>query len=529
MEEQKAFNIRDYTKPLLMRKWLWIIPLVIFSLGATHISLNKPDVYESSCVLVLENSNLINTVLEGREAKHDTGKILTVVEERILGWGSVVKVIRDLELDKGIPEDDLGALEGLYWSVVNNTDLSAYDSKGKGRKIVITYRGADPEKTFKIVEAFASNFMEQTLSLSQDEVDKAIVFVTEDLEQLKRNFDESERKLRIFEEQHRHELPGSKDDSISRLSSAENELAAIDGEIIILQERLNFLQENGTIITSEGVQVFTPLGSNLSQQIIDLEMQLEMLQARYAEEHPEIVMRNNELAHLKEVLARESDMVDPEEGNSNVLTEREFESQLQLKSLQRRREGTENLIASLNESIKNMPNYNQEYYELQKDFNINKQLYEQRALQKSKTDLLKKISHDPKANPVTIVAHPRIPTYPLRSDKIKTMVMGLFIGAGLGIGMIFGLEKIDRRFKTEEEAQEYLQIPALGIIPTILTKTDIRRKIRKRIVVTSLLVVFAITVTTVSFVVQPVKDVVQPVKDVVNNDITRVIKLIKRN
>jgi hypothetical protein len=178
----------------------------------------------------------------------------------------------------------------------------------------------------------------------------------------------------------------------------------------------------------------------------------------------------------------------------------------------------------LKESIKDMPDYNQGFYELHRDYNLKKQLYEQRVLQRSKAELVKNISLDAKANPFTIVEPARTPNRPLKSVKLKIMGMGVIIGLGLGIGLIFGLEKIDQRFKTVDEIKEYLQIPALGVIPTILTKTDIKKKIRKKIVMASLLAMFVISAVTVSFVVQPVKDVV---KDVFNDQATKAIKLVR--
>ena len=130
------------------------------------------------------------------------------------------------------------------------------------------------------------------------------------------------------------------------------------------------------------------------------------------------------------------------------------------------------------------------------------------------------MSLDEKTNPFTIIEPARISYTPVKEEKIKTIIFGFFLGAGLGIGLIFGLDRIDQRFKTMEEVQEYLKIPALGMIPTVFTNVDIRRKVKKKIVMTSILVVFVIAVITVSFVVQPVKDVV-------NSNVTKAIKLVK--
>lgn len=523
-QENKSVDMRRYMKLLLRRKWLWIIPTIVFTVGATINAINKPDIYSARCVLAVENSELLNTVLAERGVAPDTGKILQTVSNRMLGWESVLKVIKSLELDKDIPEDDTTALEELYDSITRSIDLRVEQGRKGGNNIIQVYRqGMDPEWNILLLNSIVSNFMEQSMSITQVDVEKTIEFMDEEVDRLKSAFYESERKIRLYQEEHFGELPENRENMLSDLFSAERELASIDGEMITLREKLDFLQER----TGDGVLLLTPIASSLNQQIINLELLIERLQAKYSDEHPEIVMRKLELAHLKKALARESDKVVTEEGNSRGLTEQEFDLQLRLKSLERRRGDVESIIATFKESVEGKSGLGQDYYELQKEYEINKGLYEQRLLQRSKADLAKEISLDEKTNPFTIIEPARISYRPIKVEKIKTIIAGFLVGGGLGLGLIFGLDRLDQRFKTMEEAQEYLEIPALGMIPTILTNADVRRKVKKKIVMTSILAVFVIAVITVSFVVQPVKDVVQPVKDVFNDQAAKAIKLVK--
>ncbi|MHC4183440.1 MAG: GumC family protein [Planctomycetota bacterium] len=540
MEKDQADFYKNL-KLLLKRKWLWIIPTIVFTIGAAIYAINQPDIYETRCVLAVENSELLNTVLGERRGVSgvapDTRKILQTVSNRMLGWEPVLKVIKSLGLDKDIPEDDISALEELYGSITGSIELSVGGKKSRkdNNNIISVYcQGINPEGNVLVLNNLVSNFMEQSMYTSQVEVEKTIEFMDEEVERLKRVFYESEKKLRQFEQERFDVLPGNRENMLSELYSSEKELASIDGEIMTLRERLDFLQERkkgeGETVVGETVQIPTPIINDLKNQIVNLEIEITKLRARYFDEHPGIVLRQKELTDLKEMLEKESEKVVTEEGKFaynpryESLVEKEFELQLQLKSLQKRRKEFESLIATFTESVKGKSELGQEYYELQREYETNKGLYEQRLLQRSKADLVKEISLDEKANPFTIIEPARISYKPIKVNKIQTIAFGFVIGVGLGFGLIFGLEKIDQRFKTVDEIKEYLQIPALGMIPIILTKTDIRKKIRKKIITASLLSVFVISAITVSFVVQPVKGIIN---NVVNDQVTKAIKLVK--
>ncbi|ODS30902.1 MAG: exopolysaccharide biosynthesis protein [Candidatus Scalindua rubra] len=529
-QENTSFDIHKYIKLLLRRKWLWIIPTILFSIGSTIYALILPDVYESKCVLIVERSKVLNNLLSENERGMDARKLLQAVRERMLGWQSVIQVIKIVELDKDIPQNDPGALEKRYYSLLKNTTL-----KTKGQNLIeVSYRGENPEINFRVVDGLVSNFMEHSLKSTRTEADETVEFVEEDLRRLKRNLDESERQLREFEEEHLEELPGSANSKISKLSAAEKELAETNREIMVLNEKFAFLEdhmkkENKTI-TGEVIRVPNPKVGDLRDRINKLEIQVNSLRAKYFDKHPGIVQRLKELDSLKEMLEKESEKIVSEEKIVNNpmyenLVVKEFDAQLKLKSLQRRRKEIESTIASLQKMVKGMPALKQELIKLKRDNEVNKQLYEQRLLQKSKAELMREMSLDAKTNPFNIVEPARISYEPIKAVKIKIIAMGVIMGLGLGVGLIFGLEQIDQRFKTMDEVQGYLNIPALGIIPTILTKTDIKRKFKKRIIMSGSLATFIIVTATVCLVVEPVKTIVS---DKANVGWGKLVELIKK-
>ena len=506
------------------------MPTVIFSIGATVYALILPDVYESRCVLIVERSEVLNNVLSDGRKGLNAKRVLQPVRERMLGWQSVIQVIRVVGLDKDIQKNDPGALEKLYYSMEKGTTL-----RTKGQNLIeISYRGENPEINFRVVDGLVSNFMEYTLKETRTEADETVEFVVEDLKRLKRDLDEAERQLREFEEKHLDELPGSANSKMSKLANAENKIAEINRRIMVLNEQSAFIDghmsKESKTITGEVVRVPNPKVKDLKKQISDYEIKLTTLRAKYYEAHPGIITRLEILVRLKEMLERESEQIVSEEKTINnpmydTFAGKLFNAQLELKTLQRQREYIESTITALKESVKNTPAIKQEFAKLKRDHNINKKLYEQRLLQKSKAELMREMSLDAKANNFEIVEPPRISYEPIKTVKLKIMAMGVLLGAGLGIGLIFGLEQIDQRFKTMDEVQEYLNIPALGMIPTILTKTDIRKMVRRKIIMAGSLAMFVITTTAVYFIVEPVNTVVS---DTASVGWDKLVDLIKK-
>jgi polysaccharide chain length determinant protein (PEP-CTERM system associated) len=440
-------------------------------------------------------------------------------------------LIRTLDLDKDIPQNNQGALEKLYNSIAGEVKVA---NRRGSSLIIVSYRGENPENTFRIVDGLVSNFVESSLKSSRTEAYETVEFIERDLERLKRNLDESDKQLRLFEEEHVDEVPtpGRQASKIFKLSAAEKELAEVNRMIAGLQDRLTFLNDNldkeDKTVTGEIVRIPNPKVDALRRRIMDLEINLTTMRAKYYDGYPGIITGESEIAELNKILENESEKVVSEERIVNnpmydSLREKGISEQLELKALQRQRKEIESSITSLKKSIKTIPELKQEYAELQLEHSMNTGLFEQRLGQKTHAELVKTMSLDATADRFNIMEPARISYKPIKAVKLKKIGMGFIMGLGLGVGLILGLEKIDSRFKTMEEVQEYLKIPALGMIPTILTETDIRRKVKKKIIMASSLAMFVITTTTVCLIVEPVKTVVS---DKANVGWSKLVELI---
>lgn len=63
---------------------------------------------------------------------------------------------------------------------------------------------------------------------------------------------------------------------------------------------------------------------------------------------------------------------------------------------------------------------------------------------------------------------------PVKPNKILNIAIGGLIGLMLGVGLSFLLEVLDMTIKSEREAEEYLELPVIGIVDFIKEENDKR-------------------------------------------------------
>lgn len=66
-----------------------------------------------------------------------------------------------------------------------------------------------------------------------------------------------------------------------------------------------------------------------------------------------------------------------------------------------------------------------------------------------------------------ILDAPKANKTPVSPSKVKNMIIGGIVGAMISIGYIFIQFMLDKRLKSREEAEKYLGIPVLGVVPDI--------------------------------------------------------------
>lgn len=81
-------------------------------------------------------------------------------------------------------------------------------------------------------------------------------------------------------------------------------------------------------------------------------------------------------------------------------------------------------------------------------------------------------SFQQRSNSVEIVESARIPTEPIGTSLINTVILGILVGAALAFGGVLAYEYINDTLRTADELSQALNVPVLGVISRFGKKTD---------------------------------------------------------
>jgi len=398
-----------YLKIFFRRKWFLIVPAVVGLIGGIMAGGMLPKVYESASVVLVEEEKTLNPLISGLAVSADIAGRMRTIREQILGWNSLVQLVDRLNLAKNVKSQ----LE-YEKLILGLRDKIQVNMRGPSL-IKIAYTSPDPLEAKKVVQTVNDIFIEENMKSQEKESSVAITFLKDQIRVYRRKIKESEiadmkDKLKELLVDSTEEHPMVKDLRV-KIAEADKELKL---------DKDTFDVENAKPI---------PLASNSAYNTIikeKIDAAVQGVTASGSMEKPLMPL----------------DKINPVQTGSN-------ENIYQLLLLDKL-DNTMARDAKVNENIYNM------------------------LLQRLETaKITQRLEASKQGTRYTVLDPPRLPLKPVKPNKPLVIVIGIFLGASVGVGLILLTEFTDHSFLGIDEAKEFLELPILGGISKILTESDI--------------------------------------------------------
>jgi len=341
----------------------------------------------------------------------------------------------------GISADEIDAyLGGLNIRTIPNTSL-----------VEIDYSSSDPMLAARVANAHAEAYIERGVEMHSQASRDAEKFLRQKLIELKDQLEKSEVALNDYRRK-KGIIPGlmsldGKDAVvIDRLTDLSKDLTKAQVERIGLESQVELIHKH--MYDSLPVVMDDKLVETMQGELNQLAAQDASLSSQFTAEYPPLAQLRAKESELKARLNQEIQ-------NSVKGVESSYQQSLEKeKELQAEMDRQRTVTMSLNDAAV-------QYAILQRDVDTYRQLYN--AVLKRMKDV--GVEAQAQTSNVSIVDQataPRIASYPKKMrDLMVSGVLGL-LGA---LGLAFLLDYLDNTLKDPEEAERYLRLPNIGIIP----------------------------------------------------------------
>jgi len=379
-----------------------------------------PESYMETQVKLLQSESLLEHVIDK----------LKLQQQRATGWRS---------LASHVPDKD-----ELIRKIQRNLTVR---TSGNSRVLEVLYESPDPKGAADFVNTLVSEFIELSQEARWKSAEGTAEWLTNHLNIMKVQLEQSEAQLHDYARTSGLTFTSEKENlAENRLKEIQDELSKAQGDRIASQAKAEAAKSKPADSLPEILD--DPTMREYRQRLADLQRQYAELSATLTPEHYKVQRVQAQIDELKFAMMAERNNVLRRVGNEYAAAFRR-ETLLSKAHAEQQK-----LVADQSEKTIH-------YDTLKRDVDSNRRLYEA-MLQKVKEASLASAMRD---SNVLVVDRAKPPVLPYRPNLPVNSAIGLFGGVLLGFGFVLVRERVDRRISAPGDAQVYLDLPELGVIP----------------------------------------------------------------
>jgi len=462
---------------ILRRRWVLISALLVVIAAVMLVTLRQQKIYAATATLIIDlaapkvlDNNQVGEVVDSgsgsywfsREYYETQYKVIAsrAVASRVVAKLHLATDLRFLQLDK---IEDPVAREKKRQSIdpiaIAQSILRVEPVK-ESRMVLVRIEYPEPIQAAALANAFAEEYIAENLSVRLSTTNSASEWLESQLVDLEAKVDKSMRELYKFKKEKDIVSTSfeNKQSMVSQrlvafndaLTKARIQKAQLQGRA----ESIRALRNNPEELLRSGDAFNQLISAYVVQQMklkqLELTNECADLKSRYLGDHPKLRSCLERLSLVK----------------SNLIHEIEVNLSALDKEYREVAQSERNLLTLYNEAKDEAFRVNQfeeEYQQLKRTLDNNERLYEV-VLKRLKDAGL---SGRMQMSNVRVLDRAKPADGPLRPKPLLNLAFAVLFGLVAGLGLAVVLEYLDTSITTQEQVEERLRVPFLGIIPKI--------------------------------------------------------------
>jgi uncharacterized protein involved in exopolysaccharide biosynthesis len=487
--ENRELTMDDYLAMLRRRIRVILIPALLAPLAGFGVSYLFSAKYTSQSLVAVEEPKISDAVVP-QVYNEDLTQHLNNIQQQVLSPAQLRPMVDRLGLAKpGQNLDDVYDDIRANMTIQPVPDLSQFGAgakkkPGQGNTVpgfYVNYTASNAREAQQICTELTSMLKEQDLKSREDATQGTMVFLARQVADAKQTLDDLDKKLAAFKNQHMGQLPGDEDSNMKILMGLNSQLDANTQNLNRATQDKSYTE---SLLAQQSAAFKSAQSSSnpqsLQQQLSQLQTQLIDLQARYTDDHPDVIKTQADIKQVQKKLAEANDTsaTSSDATSKGSASEPPEIRQLRLQIHQyddfvsqgtRDQKKLQQEIAVYQGRVASSPGVEEEYKELARDYDNAQKVY-QDDLAKQSTSKMASQAQQQEGPQMELLIPATLPDSNWPSFPNRPVFAGGGLGAGLalGLGLALWLELRDKSIRTQADAEAALDLPMLVAIPWVV-------------------------------------------------------------
>lgn len=487
----KTYTVEEYIEILRRRIWHIIIPFLVVVIGTLGYLIFAPRYYKASTLILVSPQRVPETFVQATVTSKVEERLQSIAQE-VMSRTRLEQIINEQRLyenkKKSLSSEEIVSL------MQKDIKIELPTKKEEKSFFTISYINSDANVATTVANRLASLFIEENLKIREQQAVGTTEFLSNELHLSKEKLDEMEKAVAEYKRRFIGELPEQRESNIKILEQLQNQYQRVGENLRAIQDRKIYVQkqmsdmemgistkpnpdvssklsqkQDGTYNTSD--MGINGSGSGYESNKETMTRNLEDLESKYKENHPDVIAVKKKLADLEKKKSS---------GGFNILKKdpryQELKNQLMAINLEIKRfAGEERLLADQMSKYRNRiertPAREQDMASLLRQYQSTKATYEALLKKSQDAQQAENLEKRQKGEQFRVIDPARIPEKPFSPDFLKVILIGLFAGICSGFGLAFIREQMDRSFHDIGDTESALGLKVLAIIPRIGEKS----------------------------------------------------------
>ena len=324
MNSQLTYD--DLKSFLRRRKSLCLVTFCVIFGGAVILAVVLPSVYRSQATIRITEQQISEDYIKS-VTDTSTEERLQRLTGTIMRYSKLQKIIEKYNLYPKLQAQGLmsDAVQEIKAAIKVEPTITEIINPKSGRTIPVTsalilsFQGDKPEQVQKVTQELANLYVEEDIKKREEITSATTGFLEDEIDRVKKLMQEQEKKISEYKRDHIGELPENSMSNRQAVASLENNINQIDSRISYLEDRKIFL--NGQL---GSISPVAPIKSDQGELIRNpyerlkiKRAELQQLQARFSDKHPDVIRAKRELTDLESELGVKPGSTDLKSGYGN--------------------------------------------------------------------------------------------------------------------------------------------------------------------------------------------------------------------